>query len=235
MTAAAPESTQNDVPERLRTAAHESLEVYAMVVHRLKAAKHHEPWVEDLEAVEKGELDRLLLLAPPGAAKTTWIRMFMEWYLGKHPSHSLLLLTTNDNQAHKFGTPLQQTLESNAKYACVFSGKENRIDGKRGNSITGGIYLGGIPLNEKDPSFQALSYSASSLGNRANLIVLDDPLTQDSNNSDIEMERARDMFIGTVMTRLKRGQTSAIVGIMTSWNESDFAHFLADMFLGRAE
>lgn len=225
----APILTEEDVANMAR----EKLGVYAHVVHELVPAAHHEPWVTDLEAIDRGEIQRLLLLAPPGAAKTTWIRMFMEWYLGRHPSHSVLLLTTNDSQAHKFGTPLQQTLESNGKYARIFGQKENRIDGKRGNSITNGIYLNGIPLNEKDPSFQALSYSASSLGNRANGIVLDDPLTQEKNNSDVEMEAAREMFIGTVSTRLKRGQVSWIVGIMTSWNESDFAHFLSEMFLGK--
>lgn len=231
MTVAAPDRPLTE--EEIALLAREKLAPYAHVVHGLLPAAHHEPWVNDLEAVDRGEIDRLLLLAPPGAAKTTWIRMFMEWYLGRHPSHSLLLLTTNDNQAHKFGTPLQQTLEGNAKYRRIFGLPENRIDGKRGNSITGGIYLAGIPLNEKDPSFQALSYKASALGNRANLIVLDDPLTQDDNNSDIEMPKAREAFIGTVMTRLKRGQLAAIVGIMTSWNESDFAHFLAEMFLGK--
>ncbi len=69
-----------------RELARRSLNDFATRMLRLVPARHHEFVNEKLEAVERGEITRLMLFEPPGHAKSTYAsHLFPGWYLGRNP------------------------------------------------------------------------------------------------------------------------------------------------------
>src|ERR1700730_7182287 len=57
----------------------------------LVPAKHHLLLIEHLEAVERGDIERLMVLMPPGSAKSTYASvLFPPWFMGRNPQASLI-------------------------------------------------------------------------------------------------------------------------------------------------
>src|SRR5215211_4440373 len=54
-------------------------------------ARHHRLLLSKLEAVADGGIDRLMVLMPPGSAKSTYTSiLFPPWFLAQHPQHSII-------------------------------------------------------------------------------------------------------------------------------------------------
>ena len=54
-------------------------------------ARHHRYLIDKLEAVERGEIKRLMVFMPPGSAKSTYASiLFPSWYIGRHPDRSII-------------------------------------------------------------------------------------------------------------------------------------------------
>jgi hypothetical protein len=66
--------------------AHEDLACYAVAVWpQFSLANHHELIVSRLEAVERGEISRLMIFLPPRHGKSLLAStIFSAWYLGRH-------------------------------------------------------------------------------------------------------------------------------------------------------
>src|SRR5262245_6601828 len=222
--------------------------VYGWAVHGYEPARHHQAWLDRVSELVSGTRPlsdsrngqpesgnttyrtlrkrKLLLVAPPGHAKSTWLSLILPaWYLGNRPAESLLFFTSSDTMARQFGQTVKQTLGESERHRAVFPAPECRPDTDRGWS-TDGLYLGGTPANSKDPSYRALGWGASVIGARAHGIILDDPLTQEQARSPIEQEKARRYHDLTVDSRLHPG--GWCVAVMTRWHELDLAQHLAD-------
>lgn len=169
---------------------------------------------------------KLLIVAPPGHAKSTWLSLILPpWYLGNHPDHSLLFFTSSDTMARQFGGTVKTTLESNDAHTAVFPASAVRPDQGRGWS-TDGLYLRGVPAGSKDPSYRALGYGAAVVGARAHGIILDDPLTQEQARSPVEQLKARQYHDLTVDSRLHPNGWE--LAIMTRWHDNDLAAHLGN-------
>jgi hypothetical protein len=225
--AAVAERPANAEADMLNGLARSRLGVYGHRIHGIRPAAHHEYWIEPLQELEQGLEERLLMLAPPGGAKSTWISLtFVPWYLGNHPDHSLMFFTSSDGMAFRFGTAVKDVLESE-QHALIFPDPKCRPDMRRGWSSEMGMWLKGTPVG-KDPAIVFYGWGKKSIGSRANGIVLDDVLDQDDSGSDTIMTSARAYYDMTIEPRLKSNtQQTWIAAIMTSWNERDMAHFLA--------
>jgi predicted phage terminase large subunit-like protein len=209
------------------------LAAYGQYVHNLSPARHHAYWIELYRQLFARELpngkNKLLILAPPNAAKSTWTSIILPpFYLGNNPTHSILFLTSSDTMAAQFGTTIRMTLSDNKAHRSIFPEDEMRPSVKRGWSGDG-LYLKGVPLSAKDPSYRAVGYGASVVGSRANLIILDDPLDQAKSMSEIEQRKAKEYYDMTLERRLQ--PDGSIIAIMTRWHEND----LASHFLNRAD
>ena len=67
-------------------------------------AKHHQLIISEIEAFLKSEDDLLLLFAPPGSAKSTYVSVLLpSWYLANNPSHSILAATHSVEFAERWG------------------------------------------------------------------------------------------------------------------------------------
>src|SRR5262245_50007649 len=54
-------------------------------------AKHHLLIIDEIEAFLKSDDEVLLLFAPPGSAKSTYVSVLLpSWYLANHPTKSIL-------------------------------------------------------------------------------------------------------------------------------------------------
>lgn len=85
-----------------------------------QAAKHHEAISRVIEEVEKGQIQFLILTMPPRHGKSEIVsRRFPAWYLGRHPDHSIVVATYNDDFAKDFGADVRGIVTS-TQYKQVF-------------------------------------------------------------------------------------------------------------------
>ena len=198
--------------------------LYALVAHALEPAPHHALWLERVRATVETPGGRLLLVAPPGAAKSTYISFALPlWFLGNHPDRAILAVTSSDTMAHQFHSTVQLGLSSNPAHAAVFPERACRPDPGRGWS-TDGLYLQGVPAGTKDPSYRCSGFGASVIGSRAHCLLLDDPVTQETATSQVEMQRVRQLLDMTLLPRLH--PDGSALCITTRWGEDDVAAHL---------
>src|ERR1043166_9077005 len=80
---------------------------------RYRTADHHRIIAGQLERVERGEIDRLMLLVPPrhGKSELASIRL-PAWYLGRQPHKQFLSVSATDALASDFGRMVRNTIDS---------------------------------------------------------------------------------------------------------------------------
>lgn len=206
-------------------------DAYGAFVFGYKPARHHLVWYDKILDVVTGRSTKrkLLIIAPPGHAKSSVLSMvFPAWYLGRHPDHHLIFLTSNDAMSNQFATTVQMAVDENPKHQLAFPADAARPDKTRGWSLDG-LYLKGTPGNVKDPAYRSVGWGSSVIGARAHGIIIDDPLTQEKATSQLEQAKAKQYYDLTINSRLV--PNAWVVAIMTRWHQSD----LAAHFIKRAE
>ena len=95
---------------------------------RYRTAQHHRIIAGQLERVERGEIDRLMLLVPPrhGKSELASIRL-PAWFLGRQAHKQFLSVSATAELASDFGRVVKNTIDS-AEYRAVF---ETRLDTRR--------------------------------------------------------------------------------------------------------
>ncbi len=193
-----------------RQAAKDSLLAFTAYTHRdWQTGKHHKTICEHLEAVERGDIRRLIITAPPRHTKSELAsRRFPAWYMGRNPNKQIITATYAAEFAGDFGRDVRNIVASE-KYQNVFSTKlaaDARAAG-RWNTSQGGIYV-------------ATGVGGPITGRGADIALLDDYL---KNRQDADSERHRETtwkwFTSTFYTRLMPG--GAVVIIATRWHEDD--------------
>ncbi len=94
--------TRSPAMERYRT----SYEAYCEYVHygRWKPCRHLHLVCEKLEAVERGEIDRLMIFLPPRHGKSqSTTETFPSWFLGRNPDRRVIEVSYSASFAQKFG------------------------------------------------------------------------------------------------------------------------------------
>jgi hypothetical protein len=76
---------------------------FALAPQGYSPARHHKLLLKELAAVSAGRVDRLMLLLPPGHAKSTYSSLlFPPWFLARHPqAHCARLSISTPDFAHK--------------------------------------------------------------------------------------------------------------------------------------
>lgn len=176
------------------------------------AAAHHLLIAEKLEAVERDEIDRLMIFMPPRHGKSELAsRKMPARYLGKHPTRQIIAASYNSEIATDFGRDVRNCMAS-PEYAEVFPNVSLRPDSKaadRMNTNHGGVYI-------------AAGVGTATTGRGAHLGIIDDPF-KDREDADSELQRNRvwNWYRSTFFTRLMPG--GAICLIQTRWHFDDLA------------
>jgi predicted phage terminase large subunit-like protein len=207
-------------------AARERPEVYARVAHGLVPAPHHRRWLEALREAVETPGGRLLLVAPPGSAKSTVVSLVLAlWYLGRWPDRAILAVTSSDSMAGQFHGVVELALRTNAARRAVFPEDEALPAPARGWSRDG-LFLRGVPDGVKDPSYRCIGFGTKIVGTRSHLLLLDDPVDQATSLSAVEMLTVRRELDNVLLPRLH--PEGSAIAITTRWAEEDVgAHLLA--------
>lgn len=170
-------------------------------------AKHHRLLLRELEAVSRGDVDRLMVLMPPGSAKSTYASiLFPAWWFTQHPASSVILVSHTADLAHHFGRQVREIVTEHAARLGYRLSGDSRSSGRWRTSMNGHYYAVGVrgPLT----------------GRRADLAIIDDPI-----KSYAEADRANsrehlwNWYRADLLTRLRPG--GRVVVIMTRWHEDD--------------
>src|SRR5271157_1764414 len=74
-------------------------------------APHHLLLLRQLEAISRGETDRLLVLMPPGSAKSTYTSiLFPAWWVSQHPNTSVIATSHTASLAEYFGRQVRDLI-----------------------------------------------------------------------------------------------------------------------------
>lgn len=176
------------------------------------SAGHHSLICSRLEAIERGDIDRLMIFMPPRHGKSELAsRKFPAWYLGRNPSKQIIAASYNSDLATDFGRDVRN-LVADPDYRLVFPGVELRQDSTSANRMhtnRGGMYV-------------AAGVGTAVTGRGADVLLIDDPF-KDREEADSERRReiVDNWFRSTAYTRLMPG--GAVVVIQTRWHEDDLA------------
>lgn len=173
--------------------------------------------IRELQAVSDGTNDRLMILMPPGSAKSTYAsKLFPAHFLASHPSALVIGASHVQSLADTFSKDVQRLVREHGEELGYGLANEAA---ELWRTTRGGIY-------------RAVGTGGSVTGRRANLVVWDDPL-KGAEEADSPTIRAKvwDWYRSDLYTRLLPG--AAIVLILTRWHSDDPAgRLLSEMKTG---
>ena len=172
-------------------------------------ARHHFMVMNALERLSRGETTKLMILMPPGYAKSTYASVFFPaWWMARHPYDSVIAACHTARLAEHFGRGVRGLLEEHGLRLGIRLRGDLRAAGRFGTE-QGGEYFG-------------VGVHGAVTGRRADLALIDDPI---SSFSDAESFSARehvwDWFRSELATRLK--PQGRMVLVMTRWHSDDLA------------
>lgn len=177
-------------------------------------AQHHRLIIAELEAIARGETDNLLIFAPPGSAKSTYVSvLFIAWYLANNPTHNVLFATHSVEFAQRWGRKVRNDLGLNHLILGVEPDPSNQAS-DRWALKSGGEYYGvgaGVGIS----------------GFRADLGVIDDPFgSREDAWSEVIREKRWTWYVDDFSARLKPSARRVIMH--TRWHEEDIAGHVLD-------
>jgi predicted phage terminase large subunit-like protein len=183
--------------------------VHALGASEQVPASHHRVLISELEAISRGETDRLMVLMPPGSAKSTYASiLFPAWWFVHHPRSSIIAASHTAGLAERFSRQVRTLITEHGRLLEYRLAPDNRAASRWQTTHRGEYFATGVrgPIT----------------GRRADLVIIDDPI---KSHADVDNTRARDhlwnWYRADLTTRLKpRGR---IVLAMTRWHEDDLA------------
>ncbi len=208
---------QHPNPTDVLPLCRESFAAYALAINpAYQLVRHTEFLCELCERIERGELRRVCLSLPPQHSKSeTCLRLFIPWFLGRHPERSVIAASYGAELIEASGRRIRDTLASDIHRAifpeCQLSESSaamNRVELTAGGSayfVGRGGALTGRPAS--------------------GITILDDMLKDWQEASSPTIKRALwDWFRTVAYTRL--GPDAAVLIIGTRWAEDDLQGML---------
>ena len=170
---------------------------------------HHQHIASELTAIARGSKGRLIVNMPPRHTKSEFASyLFPAWYIGKFPKKKIMQVSHNAELAGRFGSKVRNLIDSQ-EYKSIFGDVKLREDSKakgRWETNHGGEYF-------------AAGVGGSITGRGADLLIIDDPHTEQDSLSDSAMERAYEWYSSGPRQRLQPG--GRILVVMTRWATDD--------------
>jgi hypothetical protein len=186
-------------------------------------AAHHRLIARKLEAVERGEIKRLMIFMPPRHGKSMLAsEFFPAWYLGRNPEHYVIASTYAQDLADDFGRKVKGQI-ADPTFQAIFPGVKLAEDSQsvKRFHLNGGIEVG----TAQRGAYYAVGAGGALTGRGAHLLLIDDPVkNREEADSETVRRRLKDWYRSTAYTRLMPG--ARIVVIQTRWHEDDLAGWL---------
>ena len=195
---------------QLRTRVRRSLLDWAelaLAPQRQKPAAHHRLIIDELTAISRGTNDRLMLLLPPGSAKSTYASLlFPPWFLAHHPGANVIATSHTSSLARRFGRGVRELITEHAP--------------RLGYGLRPGNQAAHRFATTDGATYFATGVRGPITGHRADLVLIDDPVkSQQEADSASARDQLWDWFRSDLSTRLKPG--GRMVLIMTRWHPDD--------------
>lgn len=171
-----------------------------------RPARHHRVMIKHLQDVADGKTRRLLIMMPPGSAKSTYSSiLFPPWLMAQKSVDCVITASANADLATGFlGKAFR--VATSMKEALGYDFAQARVDYWR---TTNG-----------DKELRSFGAKADTAGRRADVALIDDPIgSWKDANSDVERNQIWDWYRGDIINRLKPG--GRVVLIMTHWHQDD--------------
>ncbi len=180
------------------------------MVPQYKINWHHRVVARHLEAVERGEIKRLIITQPPRHGKSMLVsELFPAWYMGRNPQDNVIFTTYGQNLADRFGRKVRNTIDNSAFREifpeCILS--DDSKSKRQFATDTGGEYNAG-------------GRGGPLTGKGGRLILSDDLIKDDKEAASARVrESTTDWLESTLMTRFE--PDAAWILMATRWNEGD--------------
>lgn len=204
-------------PERLAEAAEELLRrrrvrrsLAEWARHRgFEPAAHHRLIIREIEAFLDGNDDVLLLFAPPGSAKSTYVSVLLpSWYLANRPHNSILAATHSLDFAERWGRHVRNDIAAESPTLGLSLSADSHA-AARWSLVSGGEYYG-------------VGAGSGISGFRADLGIVDDCFANREDAYSAKIRQARwDWYIDDFSARLKPRAKRVLM--MTRWHLDDVA------------
>jgi predicted phage terminase large subunit-like protein len=177
---------------------------------------HHQIIADRLTKVAQGKLKRLIVNMPPRHTKSEFASVFFPaWIMGLKPDAKIMQVSHNAELSQRFGRKVRN-LVSSEDYSKVFKNVSLAQDSKasgRWETNHGGEYF-------------AAGVGGAITGRGADILIIDDPHTEQNVMSGTAMEKTYDWYVSGPRQRLQPG--GAIVVVMTRWATNDLTGKLID-------
>ena len=181
-------------------------------------APHLRKIAEYLEAVERGEIDRLIINVPPRHWKSSISSIkFPAWYLGKNPTHPIIVASYAKSLAEKYSRAVRDTI-AGERFASLFPDVKVRRDSGRMDDwlLEQGYHT----------SFRAVGTGGGIAGHGAKLAILDDVSDPNKQSSPTETLNDWEWYKNVIRTRLE--PDGAIVIVNNRVGVDDITGYLLD-------
>ncbi|MFP2873739.1 phage terminase large subunit [Acetobacter tropicalis] len=182
-----------------------------------KVGPQHRLLCDKLDAVERGEIKRLMVFMPPRHGKSELTsKRFPAWFLGRNPDKQVITASYSADLAQDFGRHARNIVAS-SEFAVLFPGvgvADDSAARDKWHTSKGGVYT-------------AAGVSGSLTGKGAHVALIDDPIKgRQEAESDTVRNAVWDWYRSVLRTRLMPG--GAIVLVLTRWHPDDLAGRLLD-------
>lgn len=180
-----------------------------MRVERLAA--HHQLICDSLQGLTNGDIPNLMLLFPPGSAKSTYADVvFVPWYMSLQPRNNVILASYASDIAKKQGRRARQLIDGVSFHNLFGVGLKPDQRAADEWALTNGS------------EFMAGGLLSGLTGNRASLGIVDDPMKGRAEaESKTIRDKTWDAYIDDFCSRLIPGSPQVL--IQTRWHQDDLA------------
>ena len=179
-------------------------------------AWHVEAMCWHLEQVATGAIRRLIITVPPRHLKSICASVALPaWWLGRDPAVRLLVASYGQSLAEQHARNFRHVVEADW-FRRTFPGVETeRVTATEFHTTHNGMRM-------------SVSAGGTVTGFGADAIIIDDLMKAEDVHSDIERQRIKRIFDGTLLSRLDDQDTGRIVVIQQRLHEDDLVAYLLD-------
>jgi predicted phage terminase large subunit-like protein len=174
---------------------------------------HHRHIAEKFNKLATGELKRLIINMPPRHTKSEFASFLLpSWMVGRDPKLKIIQVTHTGELAIRFGRKAKHLIDSE-EYHKIFETRlqEDSKAAGRWETAQGGEYF-------------AAGVGGAITGRGADLLIIDDPHSEQDALSATALESAYDWYTSGPRQRLQPG--ASIVLVMTRWSTKDLTAML---------
>jgi len=174
---------------------------------------HHRHIAEKFNKLATGEINRLIINMPPRHTKSEFASYLLPaWMVGRNPKLKIIQATHTGELAIRFGRKAKNLIDSE-EYHKIFQTRlqEDSKAAGRWETAQGGEYF-------------AAGVGGAITGRGADLLIIDDPHSEQDAMSPNAMESAYEWYTSGPRQRLQPG--AKIVLVMTRWSTKDLTGML---------